>query len=376
MPTTRRNFCLRAPALLLSPHLLAQSTSHPNVALIDHDRILRAADTALAQPPTPITTIPAPQSPGTLHDFYSTDTFPAHRDALLQLGIQVPALTAAYTLTHNQRYATQAAEHLKAWFITPNTRMTPSLTYAHTIPTAPTSTQTARNEGITQAVPLSEIVQSISFLTSSDSLTLEDHKTLHQWFNDYALWLNTSRQAGLARDDKSHHATAWLLQAAAIARLSPANEAALTELRQRFKTSTLRTQISYEGLFPHELTTPAPYRNSLFNLDMLTAICLLLSTPFESLWNYDLQDGPGIRPAIARHVPYIADRGRWPYPADTEHFKDLPLRRPALLFAARAYNRPEYADLWQTLPADTTIPDLQQTFPIRQPLLWITQPRP
>jgi hypothetical protein len=54
----------------------------------------------------------------------------------------------------------------------------------------------------------------------------------------------------------------------------------------------------------------------------------------------------------------------------------LPIRPPSLLFAARAYGRPEYADLWKKLPPDTTIPELQRTFPIRQPLLWVTRPRP
>jgi hypothetical protein len=128
-------------------------------------------------------------------------------------------------------------------------------------------------------------------------------------------------------------------------------------------------------VFPRELSTPNPYRNSLFNLDMFSAICMLLSTPFESVWDYALQDGPGMRIAVARFFPFIKDRGAWPYEADRLYFDDLPLRRPSLLFAARAYDRPEYADLWKTLPADTDIAALQRTFPIRQPILWVTRSR-
>jgi hypothetical protein len=159
--------------------------------------------------------------------------------------------------------------------------------------------------------------------------------------------------------------------------LSPdADDAALTTLRQRYKTVTIRAQITANGTFPHELTTANPYRLSLFNLDMLAAVCQLVSTRFESAWDYDLQDGPGMRAAIARHFPYIKDRGAWPYMAYATHFNDLPIRQPSLLFAARAYTRPEYADLWKTLPADTDIAELQRTFPIRQPLLWVTRPRP
>jgi len=109
---------------------------------------------------------------------------------------------------------------------------------------------------------------------------------------------------------------------------------------------------------------------------MLAGACELLSTRFESVWEYELQDGPGMRVAIAKLYPFIANRRSWPYRADAAFFTDLPLRRPALLFAARAYSRPEYAETWRTLPPDTSNPELDRTFPIRQPLLWVTRPHP
>jgi Alginate lyase len=399
MTPTRRIFCSQAAALLLTPRLLlaqSKSTAHPDVAVIDHDRILQTANRVLTQPPTPLISIPAPNTPGTPHDFYSeaedywpdpaTPTgpylvrtgppnpaaFTAHRDALLNLSIAVPALTAAFVLTKDPRYATQAIAHLKAWFIDPATSMTPSLLYAQVIPPG----KTGRFEGIVEAVHLAEIVQSLPFLATSEALTPADLTALQKWFAIYFDWLNTSRLAGLARDDKSHHGTSWLLQAAAIASLNQTDDRPLTILRHQFKSATIRAQINADGTFPHELTTTNPYRNTLFNLDMFAAICLLLSTRFESVWDYDLQDGPGMRNVIARLYPYILDRGAWPYRADATHFTDLPIRPPSLLFAARAYVRPEYADLWKTLPPDTTIPELQRTFPIRQPLLWVTRPRP
>ncbi|MEO6910923.1 MAG: alginate lyase family protein, partial [Edaphobacter sp.] len=230
------------------------------------------------------------------------------------------------------------------------------------------------------AVHLAEVAQTIPFLVKSEALTKADLDGLQSWFAAYLEWLNSSPLAGLARDHKSHHGTSWLLQSAALTRLhlalSPnADDAPLSNLRHRYKTITIRAQIAADGTFPNELTTSAPYRFSLFNLDMLAAICLLVSTPFDSVWEFDLQDGPGMRAAIARHFPYIKNRGTWPYPSDATHFSDLPLRQPSLLFCARAYTRPEYADLWKTLPADTDIAELQQTFPIRQPLLWVTRPR-
>jgi hypothetical protein len=397
MTTTRRTFCSQAATVLLTPRLLlAQSTAHPNVATVDHDRILQAAVHALTQSPTPLTSMPAPHTPGTPHDFYSeaddywpdpanptgpyiirTGTpnpaaFTAHRDALINLSINVSALTAAFVLTKEDRYAQHAISHLSAWFIEPTTSMTPNLAYGQVIQPA----KTGRFEGVVEAVHLAEIAQSVPFLSNSESLNQLDLVALQRWFSNYFEWLTTSRLAGLARDHKSHHGSSWLLQASAIAHLNEADDRPLSALRHQFKSSTIRAQIVADGVFPHELTTVDPYRNSLFNLDMLAAVCLLLSTRFESVWDYELQDGPGMRTAIARHYPYILDRGAWPYRADAHHFTDLPVRPASLLFAARAYNRPEYADLWKTLRPDPVVPEFQRTFPIRQPLLWVTRPRP
>jgi hypothetical protein len=400
MATTRRIFCSQAATLLLTPRLLlsqAKPTSRPDVAAIDHDRILAQANAHLTEPPNPITTHPCPRSPGTPHDFYSEtedywpdpsnptgpfvvrtgppnpDAFTAHRDALLNFSICVSGLTAAFVLTNESRYAQQALVHLKAWFLDPATRMTPSLLYGQTIPPA----KTGRLEGIVEAVHLAEVVQCIPFLTNSEALTAPDLTALQKWFAEYFEWLNTSRLAGLARDNKSHHGTSWLLQAASIAHLTQnTDDAPLTTLRHQFKSSSIRAQIVADGTFPHEITTPDPYRNTLFNLDMFAGVCVLLSTRFESVWDYELQDGPGMRTVVARLYPYILDRGKWPYRADSAHFNALPIRPPSLLFAARAYNRPEYAELWKTLKPDPTIPELQRTFPIRQPLLWVTRPKP
>ena len=403
MPTTRRDFCSQAAALLITPRILAQTPSspskasaRPDVAAIDHDRILQAAGRYLTLSAVPLTTLPSKLSPGTPHDFYSEaedywpdpaapeasyiqrsgapnpGAFTAHRDALLNLSLYVPALTAAFVLTREERYAQQAAAHLRAWFVDPATSITPSLLYAQVIPPA----KTGRPEGIVEAVHLAEVAQSIPFLANSEALSKTDLAIIQRWFSDYFEWLTTSRLAGLARDQRNHHGSSWLLQAAACARLNSKDDRPLTNLRHQFKATTIRAQIRADGSFPRELTTPTPYRLSLFNLDMLAAICDLLSTRFESAWDYELQDGPGMRAAIARHFPFILNRGAWPYKADTTHFTDLPIRPPSLLFAARAYSRPEYADLWKTLPPDPSIPELQRTFPIRQPLLWIARQHP
>src|ERR1017187_3795834 len=116
--TRRRAFCSGAATLLLAQGGLLRAAglaaqvqagppgtpTRPDVAAIDHDRILAAAQRYLTQQPTPLTSLPCPRSPGTVHDYYSeaepdTDPdavpsakaapppFTAHRDALFSLGL-------------------------------------------------------------------------------------------------------------------------------------------------------------------------------------------------------------------------------------------------------------------------------------------------
>lgn len=383
MAPNRRQFCSQGAALAFSSRLIGQSpapttgsTARPNVATIDRDRIFDLAGKALVQPVTPIASIDADRSPGPANDYYSepsiqTGAFLAHRDALFQLGHVVPTLGAAFLLTKEQKYADQAVLHLKAWFVTPDTAMTPALEFAQVA----TATKTGQPEGVIEGLPLAEIAQTIPFLTRSESMSQEILDKVTTWFTNYLEWLNTSRVAGLARDMHDHNGSSWLLQAAACARLNTKDDRPVSALRHQFRSTTIRAQINFDGNFPRELATQNPYRNSLFNLDMLAGVCDLLSTRFENVWDYELQDGPSMRNAVARYFPFIANRNAWPYKADSAFFSQLPLRRPALLLAARAYNRPEYADTWKTLPPDTSTPELDRTFPIRQPLLWVSRQR-
>jgi hypothetical protein len=388
MRVDRRRFCLQSgAALALGLRRGSGQTTRPNVAAIDHDRILAAANRALGRSASPLTSLPAPPKPAGAHDFYSSEADPdetpssaARRTALLVLTEDVPALAAGATLLRvsdpalAKRFCDRAAEQLHAWFVAEATRMTPSLLYGRNSGKLAEGVTPGNPEGVIEAAGLAEVAQAVAFLPLDDSTA----EGVEGWFVEYLAWLTTSRLAGLARDRKDHHASSWLLQVASFARLT-GNEVVLADCRHRFKAMTIRAQIDATGLFPHELTSTAPYRDSLMNLDLLAGVCVLLATRFENLWEYELQDGPGMRAALARHYPFMQDRNSWPYPADIDGFTSLPGRRPSLLFAAQAFKRREYAALWQRLeqdPGHDSAPEIVHSFPIRQPLLWVYPPSP
>jgi hypothetical protein len=412
---TRRDFCTAAAAALLlstqrgsraRANAQAINQLHPDVAAIDHDRILAEAGRALTQAVIPITSIAAARSPGSAHDLYSEpedffpdpasaiapwiqrkpsavnpEAFTAHRDAVYALSTAVAALAAAFVLTSEPRYAAKAAEHLRAWFVTPATRMTPALPFAQRIPNAATGRAEGRFEGVLDTLPLAETAHSVRFLAASDALSAEELKAVRGWFAEYFEWLNNSLVGGLARDQKDHHASSWLFQCAAYADANvtgfSSDDTRLNTLRHRFHTVTLRAQMTAMGNFPHEVSTAYPYRNSLFNLDLLSLACDLLTTRFDNAWEYELQDGPGMRSAFAYHFPFLVNRAAWPYPADPVDFKLLPARRISLLLAGQAYRRPEYVDLWKSLAPlpENSASELRRSFPITQPLLWTAHPK-
>lgn len=312
-------------------------TTRPNVGRIDHDRILAAARTAVDRPIAQDRNVEGA--------------------AFLHFTLDLPALAAASTIDHESasQYLLKARALIGDWLNSTRTALSsdPSLKSYELL--APRSA-------------LAEVAVAIPFL----QLPQEELDAASAWFRKALAWLTTDRTALLARDARDHNASAWLLQVSAYAALL-GDDAVLAEQRHRFKQTVLRAQITADGLFRNDLAGENPFRTSLYNLDLLAGSTMLLSTRFESLWAYELQDGPGMRAVIARHAAFIAAPTTWPYPADAAHFSDLPGRRPALLFAGRAYSDADYVTLWSTLDPDPKDLAILRAFPIRQPLLWVTQ---
>jgi hypothetical protein len=67
-------------------------------------------------------------------------------------------------------------------------------------------------------------------------------------------------------------------------------------------------QIAPNGSFPLELARTKSYAYSLFNLDAMTTVCQILSSGQDSLWEFEMPDGRGIRKATEYMFPYIADK--------------------------------------------------------------------
>jgi alginate lyase len=362
-----------------------------DLAAIERKRVLNLAQRYLEESPITITSYTSSRSTGGKHDYFSEadywwpnpkdpdgryvrrdgmsnpDNFTAHRHALIRLSLAAPALAAAWLLTKNEKYAAHAAQHLRAWFLEPATLMNPSLQYAQAIK----GRVIGRGTGIIDTIHLVEVARAISSLANSKALGTDEHHGLRKWFADYLTWMTTSPHGEEERDKKNNHSTCWVMQVAEFGRLTR-NQKLTAFCRERFKTVLVPDQIADNGSFPQELRRTKPYSYCIFNLDAMATVCQILATPEDNLWTFTLPDGRGMGAAMAFMYPLIADRKSWPYAPDVEYFDEFPVRQPSLLFAGLALSRPEYIEAWRTLNPDPSVEEVIRNYPIRQPLLWVS----
>ena len=361
-----------------------------DVVAIDRSRVLRAADRYLSEPPLTITASSSPRSAGGRSDFFSEadywwpdpanpggpyiqrdgmtnpGNFVEHRRAMVRLSVHVPALAAAWTITRERRYADHAARHLRAWFVDAPTRMNPHLLYSQAIH----GRMTGRGIGIIDTVHLVEVARAIPVVVESRALSAADASAVREWFSHYLTWMTTHQYGIDEREARNNHGTCWVMQVAEFARLTGRGD--LSDFcRTRYKTVLVPNQVAADGSFPEELRRTKPYGYSLFNLDAMTTVCQILSTPSDNLWRYELPDGRGIRKAVAFLFPFIANKKAWPHKPDVMYHDEWPMRHPSLLFAGLALDEQRYLDAWKELPADSTVEEVIRNFFVRQPVLWV-----
>jgi hypothetical protein len=383
----------RTCALLLTlAATLAHAADKPalNLKELERDRVLKSADAFLKEQPESVTAHRAARSAGTIHDFFSEgdywwpdpnnpegpyiqrdgmtnpDNFVKHRHSMIRLSIHVATLTAAHKITGDAKYADHAIKHLRAWFVDQDTLMNPHLQYAQAIK----GRTTGRGIGIIDTIHLIEVAQSARLLERAGLLKGEDLAAVRKWFAGYVTWMTTSKNGLEEMNTKNNHATCWVMQVAAFASFTGDQEK-LAFCRKRFKEVLLPDQTGKDGSFPQELRRTKPYGYSIFNLDAMAAVCHILSTPDDDLWTFATPDGRNMKTAIDFLHPYLKDKTRWPHKPDVMYHEFWPVRAPALLFAAVAYNEPAYFQTWKSLEPNPTNEEVIRNLPLRQPLLWV-----
>lgn len=381
---------LLALLITISCGIQAQSSFQQQLLKDTRPAVIKRATWALQQAPQTITAFRCDRSAGGLHDFYSEGdywwpdpanpngayiqrdgetnpgNFVAHRQAMIRFSRVMGALAAGYIATKDNTYLQHALLHAKAWFETAATRMNPSLLYAQAIK----GKATGRGIGIIDTIHLMEVVQALRIMEQAGAIPAADLQAFKNWFSEYLQWLTTHPYGKDEMNAANNHGTCWVMQVAAFARFTDNRE--IQDLcRNRYKTVLLPRQMAADGSFPLELKRTKPYGYSLFNLDAMSTICQLLSTPDDDLWHFTADSSKSIARGIAYLYPYVNNKNSWPYAHDVMYWNNWPVAQPFLIFGSAALRQPGYYRLWLSLNKDPEEEEVLRNLPVRNPLIWL-----
>lgn len=377
--------------LLLFVAYGSAQTNHENV-IFDKEkkRVLKLANDYSKLKPVTVSAFVCERSAGGKNDFYSEgdywwpdpknpkgpyirkdgmtnpENFTAHRVAMIRFSQISGALGSAYLITGDKKYAHYLLPHLKAWFLDEDTKMNPNLLFGQAI----MGRVTGRGIGIIDTIHLLEVAKAVMAIADTDVLSMEELMGIKSWFSQYLDWITTHPYGIAERDNGNNHSVCWALQVAVFAEFV-GNEEQTDYAIKMYKTVLLPNQMDIDGSFPLELKRTKPYGYSLFNLDVMTALCQVLSSSEENLFDYRTNDNKGILRGISFLFPYVTDKTKWPYPQDVMFWEEWPVRHPFLLFGGMATKNEAYLVLWNNLEANFDTPEIIRNMPVRYPLLWL-----
>jgi len=256
------------------------------------------------------------------------------RGKIDDLGDAVETLSQGWVRLRREDCARRAGEWLRAWFVTPETRMTPALDHAQM--RLGHNGNRGSPGGIIDTRRFAGLVRAIALLENSPALTAEENAAVRRWFTDYFHWLDTSSLAAAERRARNNHGSWFLVQAVAIARFLGRDDAARRlggEGRAR-----IGWQFAPDGSQPEELRRADSLSYSTFNLEALLALAALIRPFGIDLWNYTAPNGASLRRGLDHLRPYNADPARWPHPQNDRldpGFLDELLAQVAALDAER-----------------------------------------
>jgi hypothetical protein len=187
----------------------------------------------------------------------------------------VRTLSAAARADADER----ALQWLRAWLVTPATRMNPHLTFAQMMP----GIAAGGRQGIIEGLPIAtDLLDALAWMDARHAIPAADRIAIRQWLGEYLSWLLQSRAGRSESTRANNHGTWYDVQIAALARslgLAALEKETLARSRTR-----LATQFTPEGAQPHELSRARSWDYSLYNLKAWLHLEHLAQAHKEPLW--------------------------------------------------------------------------------------------
>jgi len=336
------------------------------IIALEKDYVINKANGLLKKEPVTVTASSCPRSAGGKHDYYSEgpywwpdpenpdgpyirkdglknpQLFSGHESALQKMSWTIGTLTSAYLLTGEEKYVRAALPHLMAWFVDTATMMNPNLLYAQAL----LGINSGRGAGVLDGAPLIDVARSIQILERSKLVNPGDIEKFKYWFFNLLDWITTHPNGIHEMNAKNNHGSWWQAQVAAFASL--VGDAKILQLcREHYRNILIPNQMAANGSFPLELARTRPFSYSLFNLDALSTLAIIVSDKDNDLWNFELPDGRGMKKALNFILPFVKNPQEWPYGKDISLWENQPGPRPFMLYAAMAFRDNAWFEVWK-----------------------------
>ncbi|HEX7631188.1 MAG TPA: alginate lyase family protein [Lacunisphaera sp.] len=220
----------------------------------------------------------------------------------------VTALAAAWRLQHDEAAARRAGEWLRAWYITPATRMNPNLEYAQV--RLGHSGNHGNASGMLDTRAFADVIDGLLILEDSPALTPAEQTTVRAWFADYLKWFTSAKIALEEHAAKNNHGSWYLAQVIPMARYAGREDLA-RQLCEEDK-ARIAAQIQPDGRQPLEIARVDGLGYSRFNLEAQAVIARHARALGIDLWNYTAPNGASLRQALDFLRPYNQAPEKWP----------------------------------------------------------------
>jgi hypothetical protein len=221
----------------------------------------------------------------------------------------VEQLAAAWHVKRDEAAARRAGEWLRAWFITPATRMNPHLEYAQV--RLGHKQNRGNAAGMLDSRGFANVIDALRLLDDSPALTPAEKTAVREWFTAFLQWFTTAKIAVEERAAKNNHGSWYFAQAIPIARYVGRDDLARTLVAE--SQALLSRQIKPDGSQPEEIRRVDGLGYSRFNLEALAVVARHAAALGTDLWNYTAPNGASLRQALDFLRPYNQAPEKWPH---------------------------------------------------------------
>lgn len=221
----------------------------------------------------------------------------------------VDTLAEAWRLDHREDCARRAGEWIRAWFVTPATRMNPSFEYAQI--RLGRDGNRGTKSGLIDLRGFIHLIDALRLLHGSPAFTGNDETAVRAWFSDYLQWLTTSKNGRAEQASTNNHGTWLLSQLIAITRYLDRVEEARRFAREDL--ARIANQFAPDGSQPLEIVRTDGLGYCAFNLQAQFCVAELAAPLGVDLWHYTAPNGASLRQGIEFLRPYNAAPETWPH---------------------------------------------------------------